>query len=1019
MYLKVVDTHEHSLNNVEIEISSNSDPQIVYTPGYSEEKNLFEMNDLPPGIYKLHVSCEGYVNATRTIEHHLTDEKKIYKIILGRTGSKFLTFGGRSLPLEHPVEELLIMNPEVSRLKSVDSKTNSFNFLKIKQAESDEVGVIKLQIPQKKADREVVKSRLSIPNLPAGLLIINRDNENRELMIGALSILHCHDTVTDERIDEILVEYNLSRQSDITLTAQNTKKVIAIYTEMLSWEYVESLNTISDLEDVVTIQPQLSMKVEHCYVPSDYLFPSQWSLPVANVQDAWELLFKVDKQIGYGSADLIVNVFDTGIQSNILGGPDIKAVNKDLDQAVDGGDLTKLLDTQNPPHLGKQHKIYHINNVTTTLVPPAPGIRKYNLIVADNDVLTDNNSHGTCCAGIIAAAGAIDLAFPGNGIKDNGGITGVSPNVRLMSTRWDFKLFFPGTEQIFNYMSGMNPGWLLGNHTGVVFPIQFNSPHNLGPGYTISNHSHSWPAGLGLSFGELEPFTIFINTLVSYGRNRRGGFILFAATNFGRKIDIDMVVGKHEKTIVVAGSSINSQNFEERTSYSNYGSLPATFNSAAEYSEVDFCAPTNHHVAIDKTTNNGTHWFHNPPINRGVFTTDLIGIVGARPGNTPFESTNTTTLAADVDGDDKNASNLIIDVASSAGFAAGNAIKIMNRAGTVVEYAHILIVGVNTITLRDKLKNSFSAGDDVTVGQATHTDGFSGTSAACPFACGVLALVLSANPKLSFWEARHILKSTAEKIDLRMTPPTGVLDFNLQWTDASAAPKKITDNGGLFNINTAPTLLNFNSFVTALSHAKNPSRSLLTLDSVTNLQSGRSLLIGAESFAKDFPTNNSVEVDNAADFILNQEIIIYGGSITHLALPSPTPYTVVESVALAAIGAHEIMVGNAVGFDIGHNIQIGNTGHPDTEIRRITNIRYIFVGGFGGHLVITLGPTIAVPGPAPLANPHRVNTVVQLANSLTRQINNIAGNILTFSGPAIIPANYPLPPGNPPVIIRE
>ena len=46
-----------------------------------------------------------------------------------------------------------------------------------------------------------------------------------------------------------------------------------------------------------------------------------------------------------------------------------------------------------------------------------------------------------------------------------------------------------------------------------------------------------------------------------------------------------------------------------------------------------------------------------------------------------------------------------------------------------------------------------------------YTDDFGGTSSSCPGAAGTIALMLSANPDLSWKKAREIINDTCEKID--------------------------------------------------------------------------------------------------------------------------------------------------------------------------------------------------------------------------------------------------------------
>lgn len=54
-----------------------------------------------------------------------------------------------------------------------------------------------------------------------------------------------------------------------------------------------------------------------------------------------------------------------------------------------------------------------------------------------------------------------------------------------------------------------------------------------------------------------------------------------------------------------------------------------------------------------------------------------------------------------------------------------------------------------------------------------YTSTFGGTSAACPVAAGVTALMLSVNPDLTFQQVRFVLEATADKIDATNTDPIG------------------------------------------------------------------------------------------------------------------------------------------------------------------------------------------------------------------------------------------------------
>jgi Subtilase family len=118
------------------------------------------------------------------------------------------------------------------------------------------------------------------------------------------------------------------------------------------------------------------------------------------------------------------------------------------------------------------------------------------------------------------------------------------------------------------------------------------------------------------------------------------------------------------------------------------------------------------------------------------------------------------------------------------GFAVGSVVHIdaIGAAGGEPSIVTAINGATNQLTLNTGLLNTHAAGEAVLTGPANHRNNFGGTSLATPLCAGAAALVLSANPSLTYIEARQILRDTAFKFDLANTDPVG------QWLDANGNP---------------------------------------------------------------------------------------------------------------------------------------------------------------------------------------------------------------------------------------
>lgn len=62
-------------------------------------------------------------------------------------------------------------------------------------------------------------------------------------------------------------------------------------------------------------------------------------------------------------------------------------------------------------------------------------------------------------------------------------------------------------------------------------------------------------------------------------------------------------------------------------------------------------------------------------------------------------------------------------------------------------------------------KHAFGSGENPLNENCDYTSNFNGTSSAAPVTSGVIALLLEANPKLTWRDVKHILATTAHKVD--------------------------------------------------------------------------------------------------------------------------------------------------------------------------------------------------------------------------------------------------------------
>lgn len=358
-------------------------------------------------------------------------------------------------------------------------------------------------------------------------------------------------------------------------------------------------------------------------------------------------------------------------------------------------------------------------------------------MVANNNSLS--SGHGTSCASAAASSANNVSAVAGT----NEGVSGVAGNCRVLAIRRG------GTEAMYADMylwaAGFDP-----ESDDDDFPAQIS------PGADVISNS----IALGSSVGSPITGTMsaVFDKLTDDGRDGKGVLLFFSAANNNNDNDtaFDRPWGMYNRCFSIAASTLANDGVTEvRAGYSNFGST------------TEFCAPS-HDAYIGRAP------LHNPTTNYGTFTATPTAIPEGH--GTVGRPTTQTTLSANA-----NSGTNIVSVNSVAGMANGQAIMFSNPGSGITE-AHIITNinnATNQVTLNRNLFNNQANGANVFVSAPDYRSNFGGTSHATPLCAGTAALMLSANPQLTWTQVRNLMRETAAKINPGETNAVG------RWQDVN------------------------------------------------------------------------------------------------------------------------------------------------------------------------------------------------------------------------------------------
>ncbi|WP_208354494.1 S8 family serine peptidase [Pseudaestuariivita rosea] len=495
---------------------------------------------MKPGTYTIQVAATGLETQSRDarVPHPRTPED----FILGKKGQPAYQRGAVKVPFE-PLDMLvaLTLTPAETAERQANEMADELGLKALKVHEQIKHNNVRLFQFSGKSSKNERDRTLRILTQSEGVALAGPVLEKSEERLSYLTnqlIVKCKPNIIRERAEQIAEEMKMQVVRTVVAVGNGYLFAGPITSDYSLLELAQKLN---EHRDVIYAEPNLvETSMLFTVTPTDFLVPQQWHIPLIGLPDAWQTLRdenSVTTAIGgpgdltFGSENIKIAVYDTGIQSTTTGGvttPD----HPDFQGTVTGGGA-------------KVARLYD-----------------FALMVPNNDSIFQD--HGMGCAGVAAAT----ANNPSTVHMETEGMAGAAGNCPIVGIVAPFG--FPNLRwsDSFLWMSGFNPGWVA---DGVTYPVGTVFPATLTDGVDVHTSSVRIP-DVGLMDDTLD----FIAT---HGRGGRGVVTCVAAGNTPDDISnpFNNTIADHDKIITVA-ASIDT---DVRSGYSCFD--PA----------IDVCAPSN------------------------------------------------------------------------------------------------------------------------------------------------------------------------------------------------------------------------------------------------------------------------------------------------------------------------------------------------------------------------------------------------------------------------------------------
>lgn len=814
---------------------------------YDSETMSWVAKKIPYGYYNLFISAKGFGDQKMKIE--LFNDEVFLTENMSIEGLPYIIQQGKRVYYEENKEQIgILLNPSVK--KEVVADRNGLESLKLERKPNIKISAAFDRISKRKI-------------IPVGLKLTNesrfteRTSNLFTLDVSKLKNVQSKTKVLKDLVDsdevlfhgELISSFNQKNViltsefeilTDHSLDKESLSKILKKYGLKIDYQSFRSSNffqaSTNQSIDKGELAEKLVAEVGIVFVnsvtiseikslsvfPSDVNSPLQFYHFLTRLPEAWEQINPAaNSQLSYGSADIIIAVNDRGIRTVA---PGFTIHQNEFNVNVNGGVVSNLPGVNS----AKVAALYNFS--------PSP-------MTAGNGVAL---WHGTAVAGTISAAK--------NG---NSGVVGVAANTRLRSYA---RALSAGAKfaDCLEYIGGIDPQWRQGinHHAADIFPNSTNTGKNPIPYNSIINCSHTYPA-IGTNMRDA------LDLISHYGRNHKGNLTFVAAGNNDANTRTVSGWNQEHNVLKVAASSVDVTGNEVRMNYSCFSILLDK--------TIDFVTPSN-------SDNVSNPMQHIPPHTFGFPITHLNNAGG--PGGTM--KTGKGTVANLMNSPIVGSRDILVSLADYALFANADQVIISNTNNLFYSEFHIVDrIAPNILRTRRNLGYDYTLGSS-TITQLTGTTGsrefFGGTSAATPQAAGIAALLLSANPKLTWIEVRELMRRTALPINLRyrgtIHPPGPTAAANLfryRWL-TSANVNLILANGLL-------DIIGGNKTITQAAQpilTKGTSR--IILNNILNLNPRQALLIGCETVldgtAHPRATATTISVTRATDFEQNDVLFI-------------------------------------------------------------------------------------------------------------------------------------------------